>query len=101
MADLASDFDVRVHLAGVVQGDLRGRIFDLLGVLNYSLVAISLQRAGLFVEFAAHVLLDLVMLARSDSNCVFHRVNYNLRIDSLFPTQRFDVFVQRTCHVLR
>ena len=85
LANLAAHFDVGIDASRILKRDLRVRIFDLFRSLDDGPVAISLDRACLFVEFGAHVLLDLVVLARGNSDRVFHRIHYDLRIDPFFP----------------
>ena len=95
---LSANFQVGIDLARIFQCDLQVRIFHLLGSLHHSLYRKGMNLARFLVQLRAQILLRLVVLARSHNNGVFHRANYNLRINAFFPAQRVDSVVELTCH---
>ena len=95
---LAADFDVGIDLARIFQRDLQDGSSTCSGVSTIGLHRKGADLAGFLVEFGAQVFLRLVVLARGDNNGVFHRADYNLRINALFPAERVDRVVELTCH---
>ena len=95
---LAADFSIRIGFSRVINRDLKIRIFNLLRSLDDALHRKSANLARIFVELRAQVFLGLVVLAGGDNNGVFHRTDYNLRIDSLFPAQRINRVIELACH---
>src|SRR5581483_10628943 len=96
--ELATYFGVRIGLTRVINRDLQVRVLDLLRSFDNALYSESADFAGIFVELRAQVLLRLVVLARGNNNGVFHRADYNLRINSFFPAQGVNCVVKLACH---
>ena len=94
----SAGFGAGVELARLVDGHLKIRIFDLLGVFDDRLHRVGIDLAAVFIEDGAQVFLRLVVFARGDDDGVFHGADYNLGIDSLFAADPFDDVVELTCH---
>ena len=95
---LASKFNIGIDLARVFQSHLKLWIFNLIGIFHHRLNRKRAYLAGFFVQLCPQVFLSLVVFARGDHNCVFHRTDHNLRIDPLFPAQRVDGVIKLACH---
>jgi hypothetical protein len=95
---LPAHFQVRIALARIFQRDLQQRILHLLRSLHHRLHREGIDLAGLFIQLRAQVFLRLVVFARSHNNGIFHRANYNLRINPLLPAQRINRVVKLTSH---
>src|SRR5205823_5212816 len=73
-------------------------VFHQLRRLHHRLHRKYLNRARLFVELPAQVLLALQVLARGHSDGILHRAHYDLRINALFPAQSFNLLIKLARH---
>ena len=96
--EFPTKLNIGVNFASVFQGHLQLRVFHLFRVLDHGFDRESTDLSRLLVQFGAQILLRLVVFARGDHDCVLHRADYNLRIDTLFPAQGVDCVVKLTCH---
>jgi len=92
-ADLAANFHSGSKLVCFFQGDLVDGIFKLVIVGHNGLVDIGSNLARVLVQFSAHVLLGLVVLAGGKSNRLFHGANHDLGLNALFAAQEFDTLI--------
>ena len=96
--EFAADFERRINLARIFQRDLQVGIFHLLRSLHHGLHRKGVDLAGFLIELGPQIFLRLVVLARSHDNGVFHRADYNLRINAFFPAECVDRVVKLACH---
>ena len=92
-ADLAADLNPGRKLVRLFQRDLVDGIFKLIVVGDNRLVDVGGNLARILVQFSAHVLLGLVVLARGEGNRLFHGAHHDLGLDALFATQEFDTLI--------
>ena len=78
---LSADLDVGIDLARVFQRDLQNGILDLLRSLNHGLHRKRANLTRILVEFRTQIFLRLVVFTGRDHNRVFHRTDYDLRIN--------------------
>ncbi len=77
-----------------VQRDLVDRIFDLFFVGDHRLVDVGRDLAGLLVQFAAHVFLGLVELARGQGDGLLDRADNDAGVDALLLAEELDTLIQ-------
>jgi len=95
---LTADLQSGIGLPRILKCDLEIGIFHLLGSLDYGLHRERIDLSRVFVELGAEILLRLVVFAGGHDNGVFHRADYNLRINAFFPAQCVDRVVELACH---
>src|ERR1017187_4243653 len=95
-ADFRANFGAGSQLIGLRQRDLVEGVFNLLRVRDYSLVDVSRDFAGLFIELPAHVFLGLVELARGQGNGLLDRADNDGGVNALFLAEELDALVQNT-----
>src|SRR5947207_9993059 len=96
---LSTDFCVGIGLAGIIQRDLKVRVFYLLRCFNNGFHREGADFAAVFVQLRAQIFLGLVILPRSDNDGVFHRANYYLRINPFLSAESIDRVVKLACHM--
>ena len=97
-AQFAAYFGRRIDALGVVEGDLRDRVFDLVGALDDGADRVGADLAALLVELGAEVLLRLVILSGGYDDGILDRTYDNLRIDAFLAAESVDYVVQFTRH---
>ena len=91
--DLAADFDSGRKLVRLLQRDLIHGIFEFIVGGNNGLEDVGGDLTRIFVQFSAHVLLGLVILARGQGDRLFHGTHHDLGLNALFATQEFDTLI--------
>ena len=108
VANFATHLDIRRQSVRLGERDLVDRVFQLRWHLDAiltdnrvrddRLIDVSANLARLLVQLGAHVLLGLVILPRRQRDRVLDRRDDDLRINALFPAQRFNALVKQTRH---
>src|SRR5579862_2883761 len=95
---LSADCETGIQLLCVFKGNLKIRILNLLGCLHNHLDYIGADLARVLVQPGTEIFLRFVVLARSHDNGIFHRADYNLRINPFFPAECIDRVVELAWH---
>ena len=86
-AEFAADFDFRSEFAGLLEGELVGLVFNLLGQLDYGFEDVRAKFARFGIELGAHVFGGFVELAGGEGDGVFDRRDDYGGIDAFFAAE--------------